>query len=166
MSDIIDNMLNFSRISSNDYEETNIHKFASDIVLLKEKMLNKRGIRFELLCNKELHLPIKKESLKHIISNLLSNAIDAVKSDGLIEIECEKRDKELIFKIKDSGLGIEEEHLEMIFNPFFTTKPPGEGTGLGLYIVYNEVNKYGGSINVSSKINEGKEFTILLPVGN
>ncbi len=162
-SKIIDNMLNFSRISSNDYEDTNIREFVSDIIVLKKKMLKNRIIKFELVCHNSLNMPTKKESLKHIISNLLSNAIDAIENDGSIDVECEERDMELLIKIKDSGSGIEEEHLEMIFNPFFTTKPPGEGTGLGLYIVYNEVKKYGGSISVNSKVNKGTEFTISLP---
>lgn len=63
----------------------------------------------------------------------------------------------------DTGYGISEEDLKNIFNPFFTTKPPGEGTGLGLFIAYTEMEKFGGKIEVSSEIGRGSEFKMVLP---
>ena len=66
--------------------------------------------------------------------------------------------------IRDSGNGVPEKILDKIFQPFFTTKPTGQGTGLGLSLSYDIVKAHGGEIKVSTKENEGTEFTILLPI--
>jgi two-component system NtrC family sensor kinase len=66
--------------------------------------------------------------------------------------------------VSDSGSGMPPELLDKIFNPFFSTKNKGEGSGLGLYIVYNEVQKMGGEITVESKVGEGTVFYIKIPI--
>ena len=72
-------------------------------------------------------------------------------------------DRDITFKIKDNGNGIAEKIVDKIFQPFFTTKPTGQGTGLGLSLAYDIVKAHGGEIKVSTKENEGSEFTIQLP---
>ena len=69
----------------------------------------------------------------------------------------------LEIRCNDNGCGIKEEDMGNLFNPFFTTKDPGKGTGLGLYIVYSEVENLGGTIEVESKEGEGACFTVKLP---
>ena len=90
-------------------------------------------------------------------------ALYSIKNDGVIHINCIKEKDRLAIEIKDTGCGISEEKLTQVFNPFYTTKAPGEGTGLGLYIVYSEVEKLGGSIRVYSQIDIGTTFRVLLP---
>ncbi|MBR9979794.1 MAG: two-component sensor histidine kinase, partial [Desulfatitalea sp.] len=68
--------------------------------------------------------------------------------------------------ISDTGCGIAEEHLGRIFDPFFTTKEVGQGTGLGMNIVYNIIQKHHGDIRVESRVGEGTTFIITLPVGS
>jgi polar amino acid transport system substrate-binding protein len=70
----------------------------------------------------------------------------------------------LVIVCQDTGSGIDENIINNIFNPFFTTKELGKGTGLGLFIVYSEVEKLNGKIDVKSKINEGTVFTITIPL--
>jgi signal transduction histidine kinase len=66
--------------------------------------------------------------------------------------------------VRDSGVGIAAEHMNRIFEPFFTTKPPGTGTGLGLSVSYSIVERHGGRIEVTSKVGQGSEFSVLLPI--
>lgn len=164
-SKIIDNLLNFSRISSDECISTNMKKFINDIFELEHKSLSKRNVSYNVKCDDELVCCTKHESLKHIFVNLISNAADAMKDGGLIDIYCYTEENNLKILFRDNGSGIDSSDLENIFTPFFTTKNPGKGTGLGLYIVYNEVLKSGGEINVNSKIGKGTTFDILIPLG-
>lgn len=163
-SNIIDNLLNFSRISSDKGEKVNIRDLIDSIIKLEYKVMVKQHIIEEIKCDKDIFCYINQESLKHIFINLISNAIDAMPNGGLLKIECKKKDDLLLITFSDTGIGISDEDLENIFNPFFTTKSPGQGTGLGLYITYNEVRKLGGEIRVSSKLHQGTTFYITLPL--
>jgi signal transduction histidine kinase len=97
-------------------------------------------------------------------TNLLDNAIDATPEGGRIRIEAEKDDGAVSVRIIDNGGGIPEEIRDRIFEPFYTTKPVGEGTGLGLDIVQRIVTQqHAGSISVDSKPGE-TTFTVILPV--
>ena len=83
--------------------------------------------------------------------------------DGNLILSGEKQETEIMICCQDNGCGIPEECKESLFNPFFTTKDPGKGTGLGLFIVYSEVEKLSGEIKVDSKVGCGTKFTIYLP---
>jgi len=96
--------------------------------------------------------------------NILSNAIDAIKDEGEIEISTKLSNGFIRITIKDNGIGIPEKIKAKIFDPFFTTKEVGEGTGLGLSISHGIIEKHKGSIKVISKRGAGSEFIILLPV--
>lgn len=163
-SDIIDNLLNFSRISSNEYEKVDIRSLITNIIALENKILEKNSIRIDVRCPEDIMCFVNEESLKHIFINLISNSIDVMTQGGLIKIVCKKNNNKIIITFCDNGAGISEENLDNIFNPFFTTKPIGKGTGLGLYIVYNEIQKHGGKIRVSSKLGKGTCFKIELPL--
>ena len=86
--------------------------------------------------------------------------------NGLIILSTTHLDEDnaVVISVKDNGCGISETALEHIFDPFYTTKKVGEGTGLGLYISYSIIEAMGGQLAVTSQINVGTEFTITLPV--
>lgn len=163
-SDIIDNLLNFSRISSNEYEKINMRNFITKLIELEKNTLKKNNIDYKIVCSKDIICYANQESLKHIFLNLISNSIDALTNGGLISIELNKKGNMLLIKFSDNGTGISEENLENILNPFFTTKQCGKGTGLGLYIAYNEIQKHGGNITVKSKLGVGTTFYIDIPL--
>ena len=71
--------------------------------------------------------------------------------------------KSVAIEFKDNGVGISEEHLQHLFTPFFTTKGPADGTGLGLYLSYTLLNREGGEMQVESSEGEGATFTVILP---
>lgn len=162
-SNIIDNLLNFSRISGVDVAAFNLHDFIKGIIQLHEKSLTRARIETRFICDQSLIVLLNLESMKHIMINLLSNAIDAIGENGVLSIRCYVEEEQLIIKVKDSGCGLSKESLSQLFHPFYTTKPPGEGTGLGLYIVYTEVEKLGGIIDVKSELEVGTEFTLVFP---
>ncbi|MBE9593182.1 MAG: HAMP domain-containing histidine kinase [Proteobacteria bacterium] len=112
-------------------------------------------------------LPIiasKQDQLQQVFLNLISNAIDAISTDGLIKVISERNDKYIIIKIIDNGPGIPEDQQGKVFDPFFTTKEIGRGTGLGLWISYDITEKLGGTIHLSSREGEGAIFTIQIPI--
>lgn len=163
-SRIIDNLLNFSRISGDYVESTNMYSFIENILELQNKTMQKHNIEYEIICNKGMTVIINQESLKHILINLISNAIDAIENGGKITIKAYEDGNNLAIECTDTGIGIAKENLEKIFNPFYTTKEPGKGTGLGLYIVYNEVKKLNGDITVESVLGEGTTFKVVIPL--
>lgn len=162
---IIDNLLNFSRITDPARNRVHIRDFIAEIIELEQKQLQKRNVRWRLECDGDIVCEISQESLKHILINLIDNAVDAVEDDGELSIRVSYTAASLQLTFSDSGCGIAPENLERIFNPFFSTKEPGKGTGLGLYIVFNEVKKLGGAIRVESSLGEGTTFYISLPAG-
>lgn len=103
--------------------------------------------------------------IQQVILNILDNAIDAIDRNGTIRIRtgCTPG-KEVFAAVTDSGAGIPKEMLDKIFDPFFTTKKVGEGTGLGLTIIYGIMEKMGGRIGVESEVGKGSTFTIYLPL--
>lgn len=163
-SNIIDNLLNFSRMTSEDARYRNMYEFISNITSLENKLLGSKNIKLALNCDEDLVCGVKPEPLKHILINLIDNSIDAVAENGEIEITCYTKGQSLVMTVADNGEGIAEEVIGDIFMPFYTSKPSKKGTGLGLYIVYNEVSKYGGTILVDSKVNEGTTFSLELPI--
>ena len=158
---IIDNLLNFSKLTDNTIEKINLFDLIQNIILLNKKNFTSKQITCLLNCEKDLSVEIYVESLKHVIINLINNAVDAMIHGGKLIIDI-SYENELIIKITDNGQGISEESLNQIFDPFFTTK--SSGTGLGLYITYNEVLKMQGTIQASSQENVGTTFTIKLPL--
>jgi signal transduction histidine kinase len=114
------------------------------------------------------------QDIGRVILNLINNAFYAVnerqkneKESGYkprVTLTTSKQADQVVIEVSDNGTGMPEQVKEKIFQPFFTTKPTGEGTGLGLSLSYDIVTKgHGGSINVSTSANQGTVFTIQLP---
>ncbi|MEH6470433.1 MAG: ATP-binding protein [Halopseudomonas sp.] len=102
--------------------------------------------------------------INQVLLNILVNATQAIKGKGTISIRTQALENDVRISIADSGCGIPAEQLKRIFDPFYTTKPRGEGTGLGLSVSWGIINKHGGRIEVDSKPGEGSCFHIYLPL--
>jgi len=163
-SDIIDNLLNFSRLDNESLEHINITSFIKDILQLEEKIMFKRRISAVVQSSDGVYYRINREVLKHIIINLVGNAIDAMPEGGELTLRIAQQEGMLVIECRDSGMGIAAENIYDIFNPFFTTKQRGSGTGLGLYIVHSDIKRYGGEITVESVPEQGTIFTVNLPM--
>lgn len=104
--------------------------------------------------------------ITQVILNLLLNANQAINKDGQIAITTKAQDQNVLISIKDNGCGISEEHLSKIFDPFYTTKEIGSGTGLGLHICHSIISSHGGTIIAISEEGKGSQFDIKLPIEN
>jgi signal transduction histidine kinase len=101
--------------------------------------------------------------INQVFLNLLLNAMQAIEADGRITIRTGQNGEDIWVEVEDNGKGIKPEHMDRIFAPFFTTKPPGSGTGLGLSLSYSIVNKHGGRIEVKSSPGKGSVFRVVIP---
>lgn len=102
--------------------------------------------------------------LNQVFMNLIVNASQAIKDEGEIAIETRALEDEVLIRIADTGEGIPKKNIPKLFNPFFTTKPIGEGTGLGLSVSYGIIKRHNGRIEVESELGTGTTFSIYLPV--
>ncbi len=125
-------------------------------------------LKYKAKVTKELgKLPFFKavpQQLNQVFLNILVNAGHAIEEQGEIAIKTWFENNTVFISISDNGCGISEENMEKIFDPFFTTKEVGKGTGLGMNIAYNIVEKHLGEIKIDSRLGEGTTFTISLPV--
>ena len=161
---IIDNLLRFSSISNGKRINVNLKQTIFSILSFEEHTLSDNNIDVKVICDESISLFLVQESFEMIMVNLIINAVDAMKNGGKIIIDCSKLEEVIKVEVSDTGTGIPEEIRANIFNPFFTTKENRNGGGLGLYIVYNEINKLNGGITVESEVGKGTTFTVLLPV--
>jgi two-component system NtrC family sensor kinase len=164
-SAIVNNLLNFSRVSDARYTEVNLHRVLDDTIQLLEAQF--RHTRIEVVRRYAEHLPPlfgHAAKLQQVFMNLILNARDAMPDGGQLEIVTEASEATAIISFRDTGVGISAEHLSKIYDPFFTTKQIGQGTGLGLAVSYGIVKDHGGHISVESKPGEGALFQVTLPL--
>jgi signal transduction histidine kinase len=169
---IVKGMLEHSRASTGIKELTDINKLADEYLRLsyhglkaKDKNFNSD---FELITDSNLpKIEVIPQDIGRVILNLVNNAFYAVgrASSPSVKVETKYADNQIIIKVQDNGSGMNEATKAKIFQPFFTTKPTGQGTGLGLSLAYDIVTKgHGGTIEVESKEGEGTTFTIKLRI--
>ncbi len=101
--------------------------------------------------------------LRQVFINLITNSIHATPKQGKITIKLEAKGKDVVIQVKDTGEGIPKENMKRIFEPFFSTKSPGKGTGLGLFVTRGIIDKLGGKTEVESQVGHGTVFSITLP---
>jgi signal transduction histidine kinase len=124
-------------------------------------------VKYKATVHKDLgEIPTVKaypQQLNQVFMNILVNAAQAIEKKGDIHIVTRKKDDFVEIDISDTGCGIDQENISRIFDPFFTTKDVGKGTGLGMNIAYNIVQKHNGTIDVRSELGKGTTFTIRIP---
>ena len=175
---IVKGMLQHSRASSNTKELTDINKLADEYLRLAYHGLRAKDKSFnaELITHFSENLAeisVVPQDIGRVLLNLFNNAFYAVQHKQktgdagfkpIVEVSTAVKGKHIEIKVKDNGIGIPDDIKEKIMQPFFTTKPTGEGTGLGLSLSYDIVVKgHGGKIDINSKEGEYTEFTISIP---
>jgi len=162
---IASSLLNFSRQRDGDYEVLQIAEMVGETLELFEPHL--RGRRVDLVRSVEDSLPPvqgNRGRLQQVLMNLLLNAVDAMPDGGRLMVGARAETGRVRIEVADTGVGIPAEHLDRIYDPFFTTKPRGQGTGLGLSVSYGIVKEHAGTLTAESNPGEGAHFTISLPV--
>lgn len=162
--DIVRGLLEFSRV----------HTFSMQPVLLKtvvDKVMQlvaseiPAGITIKQSIPEDLTLSLDVQKMVEALLNLIINGVQAIKKPpGQVSIEASAQETQAVITIKDSGIGINKEDLQKVFDPFFTTKQEGDGTGLGLAVVYGIIKKHRGTIRVESEKGKGSQFLITLPL--
>ncbi|MEA4926002.1 MAG: ATP-binding protein [Syntrophomonadaceae bacterium] len=151
------------------YETYNLNQGLEDSLLIAQNEI-KYYARVEKCLADIPEILARCSEVDQVLLNIIINAVHAIKTRdsenlGLIRITTSADDKFVYCRIEDNGIGITEENLKNIFNPFFTTKAVGEGTGLGLSVSYDIiVNEHHGDIQVDSIVDKGTAFTIKLPI--
>ena len=170
-TEIVNNLLNFSRTgSAAEFAAVDIHRVLDDTLQLLEPQLRRSQI--EIVRDYAENLPQvhgNSVKLQQVFTNLILNARDSIANgNGRITLATRKGDDDglLLIEVADSGVGIAPEDVAKIYDPFFTTKGVGRGTGLGLAVTYGIVQEHSGHISVSSTPGLGTQFRITLPTSD
>jgi two-component system, NtrC family, sensor kinase len=169
-SEIVNNLLNFSRTTGSEFTEVNLNKVIGDTLALLEHQFKVAHVQVQ--SDLENSLPAIQGNagrLQQVFLNLFLNAKDAMAGrGGTLEVSTQNGDFVSV-RVSDTGSGIAQEHIQRIYDPFFTTKTtPGEGqnrgTGLGLSVTYGIIQEHAGKIRVESRPGEGTTFTLDFPL--
>ncbi len=161
---IASSLLNFSRQRDGDYQALDISDMVAETLDLFQPHL--RGRRIELMRRtgeQNLKANGNRGRLQQVLMNLLLNAVDAMPGGGIVTVAARGENGRIQIEVADTGCGIAPEHVDRIYDPFFTTKPRGQGTGLGLSVSYGIVKEHAGTLSVESAPGEGSRFLISLP---
>jgi two-component system NtrC family sensor kinase len=162
---VVHSMLGYARKMEPRQEDVDVNETVNQTIDILENYarINNIDIQTELTDN----LPIiagDQAQLQQVFLNLISNAVDAIGRDGLIEVRSRRIDSQIWVVVKDNGPGIPEDQQKRVFDPFFSTKVSGKGTGLGLWVSYNIMEKMGGTITFKSQPGKGCSFTVIIPI--
>lgn len=165
-SAIVQRLNQFGRKSDSYAEECNVHEILENSLTMLYNQIKQ-------------HITVKKDfspsvivikgnvgNLHQVFINILGNAVQSIESDGVITVKTEDKESEVLIAITDTGTGIPKENLKRLTDPFFTTKDPGKGVGLGLSITYNIIKEHKGKLEFESHEGKGTTVTIILPKTN
>ncbi len=163
-SQIINNLLKFSRVSGSEHGEVELNKVVQETLSLVEPVLRSTKIKVDLQLDRDLP-PIfgNAGKLQQVLMNLIMNARDAMPYGGELVVSTESAGSTVYVAISDNGVGISSEHLRKIFDPFFTTKTTSRGTGLGLAVSYGIIREHSGEVHVQSRLGQGTLFRLEFP---
>lgn len=174
---IVKGMLQHSRTSSGKKEPTDINQLCDEYLRLAYHGLRAKDKSFNAILQSDFEesiglINIVPQDIGRVLLNLITNAFYTIAEksklgiadyEPMVKLNTKKVNNNILINIIDNGNGIPPNILDKIFQPFFTTKPTGDGTGLGLSLSYDIVKAHGGELRVISNINEGSTFTIQLP---
>jgi signal transduction histidine kinase len=161
---IVSSLLSFSSSSEGERCAVDINaEIESALLLLDNEISKKRGRVAKNLGVLPKTLA-NAQQLQQMLVNLILNASQAIELDGTITTKTDVKDNHISIEISDTGVGMSENVLQNVFNPFFTTREVGKGVGLGLSIAYRIIESHNGNVDVRSEPGRGTTFTIRLPI--
>ncbi len=168
-SEIVNNLLNFSRTTGTELTEISLNKVITDTLALLEHQFKVARIQVQTELNEKLPSILGNAGrLQQVFLNLFLNAKDAMSGGGVLSVATLNGDSVSV-RVSDTGSGIAQEHIDRIYDPFFTTKTSGaegqnRGTGLGLSVTYGIIQEHAGQIRVESRPGAGTTFTLDFPL--
>ncbi len=167
--EVVRRLLDFSRPGEGFRISSDINDLVLDVVALIKHLAHTSGVELKFNLSKAIPwVQVDRDQIKQVLLNLIHNAIQAMPQGGILTLATSLEERGdvtgVIIQVKDTGQGISPENVERLFEPFFTTRPPGKGTGLGLSVSYGIINDHDGIIDVESELDKGTTFTLWLPV--
>lgn len=160
---IISDFLTFSKPQDENMVDSNLKEeieYAKNILM---PYANMHHVQLKISFHNSLHRKFDRSQIQQCFINLYKNGIEAMKENGgVLLIEVSEKDRNIIIKIQDSGVGMNEVEMASLGKPYYSTKK--QGTGLGMVMIYNAIHKVGGTIKVESKKEKGTTFIIVMPV--
>ncbi|MDW7694641.1 PAS domain S-box protein [Flammeovirgaceae bacterium SG7u.111] len=163
-ANIVASLSQFSRKDSDKHAACDIYHIIDNCLVMLENSIKNRIEVVKDFTKTTFNLVGNEGKLHQAFLNYLSNAAQAIEDKGVITISTEVVFDKLEVTISDTGYGISKENLPKVTDPFFTTKPPGKGTGLGMYISNKIIDEHGGEIIIHSKEKEGTQLKVVLPL--
>ncbi len=162
---VVHNMLGYARKMEPRLEDVDVNSTIDQTITILENHARINNIDIQVDLAKTVPIIAGDQAqLQQVFLNLITNAIDAIGSNGAIEVASWRTDDHIVVTIKDDGPGLSEDMMRKIFDPFFTTKDPGKGTGLGLWVSHSIIAKMGGGIHVKNNPDKGAIFTVEIPI--
>jgi PAS domain S-box-containing protein len=169
---IVDHLREFSRAGKQDFSDIDVNAPIENAIMMTGQQLMDHGVSIVKDLGENLpRISADSGQLEEVFLNLISNARDAMdekEGERILTISSsyikEHGTPYVMVSVKDSGMGIPEEHMEKILEPFFSTKPVGKGTGLGLSLCFGIIESHGGKLDVKSSVGKGTEMRIYIPV--
>ncbi len=160
---LVSELLNFASLPSTNLTVGDVGRVLQDTLFLLRKQCQRSGVTLEEAIDGPFPtFPLDPGKLKQAFLNLLTNALEAMPQGGLLSVRGGVESEEIQIVIEDTGAGIAEDRIPLIFEPFYTNK--SDGTGLGLAITHNIISDHGGRIDVASQLGRGASFTVSFPV--
>jgi signal transduction histidine kinase len=159
---IIRELVDFSRPSTHVVKPTNINRIVKEALNIVQYGKKVKDITFTLELDEHLpEIAAVPDQIVQVFINILMNAVDSLDGrHGIITVHSRMNKHKVEVMVRDTGKGIEPSALEKIFEPFYTTKTTGQGTGLGLWVSYGIVKSFGGDVFVESIPEQGSIFTV------
>jgi signal transduction histidine kinase len=162
---IMNQLLTFARRCPLERRSMDLRRTIADCLEVVQERIARHRITIETVFDDDIPLVYADpDQMSQVLLNLLINALHAMPNGGVLRVTLSRAGGNLELLVADTGHGIAKPDLQKIFNPFFTTKEVGKGTGLGLTVVHGIVQEHGGSIEVESELGRGTSFTIILPL--
>lgn len=162
--EVVKRLMYFSCEMPSQFREQDLNALVEGVLRLLHRQVDEAGLVLQLDLAQALPpVRLDRVQFEQVLTNLVLNAVAATPSGGQLRISTGTLDGMVVLRVADTGQGIAPEHLRKIFQPFFTTKATGEGTGLGLSVVHGIIKGHGGDIRVESTPGQGATFIITLP---
>jgi PAS domain S-box-containing protein len=165
LSELLRKMLSFSKAEEEEKQPVDVNTVLDEILIIMAIQFKENSIRIKSSFEDNLgKVYASKNQLRQIFLNMITNAREAMPEGGNLTVKTMSKKGSIHIELSDTGLGIKEEHLDKVFDAFFTTKDSVKGVGLGLSVCYGFVKDHGGDLKVVSKVGEGTTFTVILPI--
>jgi two-component system, NtrC family, sensor kinase len=164
---ITERLLDFSRLGDIQRHDTDLREVVQSVIDMVRHLGKHRRKEIVFECTEHVVVMSNSQEMKQVVLNILTNALDSLEDSGTVRVNLRRAGESAVLTVSDNGVGMTEEVLEHLFEPFFTRRRGGQGTGLGLSITYRIVTDHGGAISATSQgPGKGSHILVTLPLSH